>query len=108
MISSLQGEKALLYAATSEQLYRSFLGSSAVEHPTVNRMVAGSNPARGANEIKHLIRFSAGAAGRFFHLGHMLGHKKFFQRKSPHDADRELNLLAGNYQRRNAAGRSSR
>jgi hypothetical protein len=25
-----------------------FLGSSAVEHPTVNRMVAGSNPARGA------------------------------------------------------------
>jgi hypothetical protein len=25
-----------------------FLGSSAVEHSTVNRMVAGSNPARGA------------------------------------------------------------
>src|SRR5262249_45663940 len=31
-----------------EQVCRSFLGSSAVEHPTVNRMVAGSNPARGA------------------------------------------------------------
>ena len=29
-----------------------FLGSSAVEHSTVNRMVAGSNPARGA---KHLL-----------------------------------------------------
>lgn len=28
---------------------RLFLGSSAVEHSTVNRMVAGSNPARGAN-----------------------------------------------------------
>jgi hypothetical protein len=27
---------------------RLFLGSSAVEHSTVNRMVAGSNPARGA------------------------------------------------------------
>jgi hypothetical protein len=30
-------------------LFASFLGSSAVEHSTVNRMVAGSNPARGAN-----------------------------------------------------------
>src|SRR5665213_670392 len=28
---------------------RMFLGSSAVEHSTVNRMVAGSNPARGAS-----------------------------------------------------------
>jgi hypothetical protein len=34
--------------------FRLFLGSSAVEHSTVNRMVAGSNPARGANEIKSL------------------------------------------------------
>jgi hypothetical protein len=33
---------------------RLFLGSSAVEHSTVNRMVAGSNPARGAKEIKDL------------------------------------------------------
>ena len=32
-----------------------FLGSSAVEHSTVNRMVAGSNPARGA-KILHKIR----------------------------------------------------
>src|SRR5437764_9337648 len=32
-----------------EPLFRLFLGSSAVEHSTVNRMVAGSNPARGAN-----------------------------------------------------------
>jgi hypothetical protein len=45
---------ALLYAARCERLFRLFLGSSAVEHSTVNRMVAGSNPARGANEFKHL------------------------------------------------------
>src|SRR6185436_18715184 len=30
-----------------EPLFRLFLVSSAVEHTTVNRMVAGSNPARG-------------------------------------------------------------
>jgi hypothetical protein len=30
---------------------RLFLGSSAVEHSTVNRMVAGSNPARGASRL---------------------------------------------------------
>src|SRR5580692_3391062 len=35
----------------------SFLGSSAVEHSTVNRMVAGSNPARGANQINYLAAF---------------------------------------------------
>lgn len=31
-----------------------FLGSSAVEHPAVNRRVVGSNPTRGANFIKGL------------------------------------------------------
>ena len=36
----------LLYATGS--LARSFPGSSAVEQPAVNRLVAGSNPARGA------------------------------------------------------------
>jgi hypothetical protein len=45
---ALQGSEALLYAARGERLFRLFLGSSAVEHSTVNRMVAGSNPARGA------------------------------------------------------------
>jgi hypothetical protein len=34
-----------------EPLFRLFLGSSAVEHSTVNRMVAGSNPARGAKRL---------------------------------------------------------
>jgi hypothetical protein len=35
--------------------FRLFLGSSAVEHSTVNRMVAGSNPARGARrDIRRL------------------------------------------------------
>jgi hypothetical protein len=37
-----------------EPLFRLFLGSSAVEHSTVNRMVAGSNPARGANDLNSL------------------------------------------------------
>src|ERR1700722_3275451 len=37
--------------------FRSFLGSSAVEHSTVNRMVAGSNPARGANKTGHFLHF---------------------------------------------------
>lgn len=44
----MQVAEALLYAARSRTLCRLFLGSSAVEHSTVNRMVAGSNPARGA------------------------------------------------------------
>jgi hypothetical protein len=35
---------------------RLFLGSSAVEHSTVNRMVAGSNPARGARRLFAAIR----------------------------------------------------
>src|SRR6516162_4776318 len=34
-----------------EDRFASFLGSSAVEHSTVNRMVAGSNPARGASRL---------------------------------------------------------
>ncbi len=34
-----------------------FLGSSAVEQSTVNRLVAGSNPARGANTLNALGRF---------------------------------------------------
>ena len=44
----LQARKELLYAPARGPLVRPFLGSSAVEHSTVNRMVAGSNPARGA------------------------------------------------------------
>ena len=50
----LQGSEALLYAARCGPCSALFLGSSAVEHSTVNRMVAGSNPARGASKIKHL------------------------------------------------------
>src|SRR5579863_4312143 len=40
-------EGFVIRSAQRTQL-RLFLGSSAVEHSTVNRMVAGSNPARGA------------------------------------------------------------
>src|SRR5580692_381129 len=54
----LQGPEALLYAAASEPSVRLFLGSSAVEHSTVNRMVAGSNPARGAKNINDIGIFS--------------------------------------------------
>ncbi len=43
-----------------EHPFRLFLGSSAVEHSTVNRMVAGSNPARGARYL--LRRYSPEAA----------------------------------------------
>src|SRR5260370_26730359 len=39
--------------------FRLFLGSSAVEHSTVNRMVAGSNPARGASNFQMLQDCSA-------------------------------------------------
>src|SRR5690349_16099369 len=48
--------KPLCYTLRAcEPMFRLFLGSSAVEHPTVNRMVAGSNPARGASKINYLI-----------------------------------------------------
>ena len=40
-----------------ERLFRLFLGSSAVEHSTVNRMVAGSNPARGASRGFYVLRY---------------------------------------------------
>jgi hypothetical protein len=59
LFPALQGSGALLYAARCEPLgFRLFLGSSAVEHSTVNRMVAGSNPARGANRSyeRHKLR----------------------------------------------------
>ena len=52
----LQGSEALLYAPRRGLGFALFLGSSAVEHSTVNRMVAGSNPARGANQIKRLAQ----------------------------------------------------
>src|SRR6202158_996478 len=55
----MQAEKALLYAAAREHVCRLFLGSSAVEHSTVNRMVAGSNPARGASIFQMLQDCSA-------------------------------------------------
>jgi hypothetical protein len=44
----------LLYALRARQLL--FPGSSAVEQPAVNRLVAGSNPARGAKFNRMLSR----------------------------------------------------
>jgi hypothetical protein len=46
-IAALQSRAALLYASRT-LLLALFLGSSVVEQPAVNRLVAGSNPARGA------------------------------------------------------------
>jgi hypothetical protein len=62
-----KGRKALLYAARGERLFRLFLGSSAVEHSTVNRMVAGSNPARGAKTFRGFAEntYTATFYGRF-------------------------------------------
>ena len=49
----------VIRSAFGEDCLASFLGSSAVEHSTVNRMVAGSNPARGANTTEHNQAFNA-------------------------------------------------
>src|SRR3974390_43352 len=55
----LQARGALLYGVRAwPRRVRLFLGSSAVEHSTVNRMVAGSNPARGASSIVRGCSFS--------------------------------------------------
>jgi hypothetical protein len=51
---ALQASGALLYAARRETLFALFLGSSVVEQPAVNRLVAGSNPARGAKYLNRL------------------------------------------------------
>src|SRR5438874_6359944 len=60
-----------------EHLFRLFLGSSAVEHSTVNRMVAGSNPARGAKSNQSLRQESDRLSwSRFFvckPCAHMVG-----------------------------------
>jgi hypothetical protein len=61
LFPALQGSGALLYAARRNPAgFRLFLGSSAVEHSTVNRMVAGSNPARGAKIRSNINRKSCG------------------------------------------------
>src|SRR5436305_9038939 len=52
LFPALQALTALLYAGACEDCFALFPGSSVVEQPAVNRLVAGSNPARGAN--KHL------------------------------------------------------
>jgi hypothetical protein len=59
---------------------RLFLGSSAVEHSTVNRMVAGSNPARGAkyrNKISKLFK-PTGPCPRIFENRTRLGRIEIF------------------------------
>lgn len=57
-----------------EHLFRLFLGSSAVEHSTVNRMVAGSNPARGASKFNCFSGFDAAPHRRLLHRGHFKAH----------------------------------
>ena len=64
-LAAFKAGPALLYALAREQV-RSFPGSSAVEQPAVNRLVAGSNPARGAKFFKYSRRagFDLGARQR--------------------------------------------
>src|ERR1700736_6768619 len=47
-ISRFASRGGFVIRSRSRNTVSLFLGSSAVEHSTVNRMVAGSNPARGA------------------------------------------------------------
>src|SRR5260370_22034418 len=75
-ISSFASLRGFVIRCPSRTTFRLFLGSSAVEHSTVNRMVAGSNPARGAKEIKELDGFSDGAVRAFFIRDHVRGHFK--------------------------------
>jgi hypothetical protein len=51
-----------------------FPGSSVVEQPAVNRLVAGSNPARGANKIKDLEEKRSRQKGGFFIRGNIWGN----------------------------------
>jgi hypothetical protein len=53
--SWLRGCTASVNNYTPSVNERLFPGSSAVEQPAVNRLVAGSNPARGAKQIKDLM-----------------------------------------------------
>jgi hypothetical protein len=55
VIWSFASPEGFVIRSPREHLFRLFLGSSAVEHSTVNRMVAGSNPARGASYLFDLI-----------------------------------------------------
>ena len=48
--------QAVCYMPRHRCCFALFPGSSVVEQPAVNRLVAGSNPARGANNFKHLAR----------------------------------------------------
>ena len=48
--------KGVCYRPATFASEQAFPGSSAVEQPAVNRLVDGSNPSRGANKFKHLVR----------------------------------------------------
>src|SRR5437016_14055890 len=53
--SSFASASGFVIRSRARTSVRPFLGSSAVEHPTVNRMVAGSNPARGARSEERRV-----------------------------------------------------
>jgi hypothetical protein len=59
--------------------FRLFLGSSAVEHSTVNRMVAGSNPARGAKQIKHLAQILRAGPKSLFQFHNIAGNNRVWR-----------------------------
>src|ERR1700689_2905865 len=58
VFAAFKAPPALLYACRTRDLL-SFPGSSVVEQPAVNRLVAGSNPARGAKQNQSLTAKSS-------------------------------------------------
>ncbi|VVT17807.1 hypothetical protein RHIZ404_210503 [Rhizobium sp. EC-SD404] len=63
--TALQVGKAFVIGSPTRRKDEFFPGSSVVEHSTVNRSVAGSNPARGANHVKGRLPSVSGAAAFF-------------------------------------------
>ena len=66
-IKGLARDETFCYAERSPAFCTAFRGSSVVERPTVNRMVVGSNPTRGAryfalktthNHLKNILFYS--------------------------------------------------
>lgn len=69
LFPALQASEALLYAGAREDCFALFPGSSVVEQPAVNRLVAGSNPARGANNLNFLQGFQLNLGAGLARLG---------------------------------------
>jgi hypothetical protein len=96
----LCNSKRLCYTQPAcERLFRLFPDSSAVEHSTVNRMVAGSNPAPGAircfplNWLSSRTPRNLSALGALLHRWSDLGHPKEVSLIAPAGASRSRTAL---------------